>query len=249
MLSIPLLAISFLVYTLSFMRLHRFYIEENIGNKKEITLSDSTLVHQLRSVFRLKTGDSLILFDGSSFEYVSEIVLITSERVTVVIREVRDRCYSPKKNIHLLQSVIKKDNFEWVLEKCTELGVSRFTPVISERTEKKNINLDRARIIVKEASEQSGRCSVPAIDDICDLKDILQEYKDEIVVFHMEGMSLRDSSFALRDTLKVLVGPEGGWSEKEIALFKEKNIPIVSVGAQVLRAETASVAIATLLLL
>ncbi len=231
------------------MRLHRFYIEETIGDKKEITLSDEALVHQLRSVFRLKTGDNLILFDGSSSEYVSEIVLITSERVDVTVSEVHDTCYSPKKNIHLLQSVIKKDNFEWVLEKCTELGVSHFTPVISERTEKKNLNLDRARIIVKEASEQSGRCSVPIIDEITDLKDVLEKHGDEIVVFHMEGTLLRDSSCATKETLKVLIGPEGGWSEKEITLFKEKNIPIISVGSQVLRAETASIAIATLLLL
>ncbi len=65
----------------------------------------------------------------------------------------------------------------------------------------------------------------------------------------MEGTLLRDSSCATKETLKVLIGPEGGWSEKEITLFKEKNIPIISVGSQVLRAETASIAIATLLLL
>jgi 16S rRNA (uracil1498-N3)-methyltransferase len=230
------------------MRLHRFFIHEPIGEQKEITLSDEKLVHQLRNVFRFKSGDSLVLFDNSGSEYVSEIKNITSDEVSVTIIDVWDTCFSPKKKVNLCVSIIKKDNFEWILEKCTEVGVTSFTPVISERTEKKNIDIIRANKILQEASEQSGRCTLPILNEIISLENVLKRDGKNLIAFDGEGEMFIEKFFSTGD-VSVLIGPEGGWSDKEISLMKTYEVKIVSLGKQTLRAETAAVAISSLLLL
>ena len=126
------------------MRLHRFFIEQEILESGEIIVADRDLLHQWGKVFRLKTGDRVILFDGMGFDYVSEIVLLDKNEGVLKIVEKIPNENVPKKEIHLFQSIIKKDKFEWVLEKGTELGISHFHPIISERSEKKNINFERA---------------------------------------------------------------------------------------------------------
>ena len=234
---------------LSFMKLHRFYTRETIGGSKEISLSDEGLAHQLRNVFRLKTGDSIVLFDGSGFEYVSSITNLTNESVDVTIKDSSNTCFTPEKNIHILQSIVKKDNFEWILEKCTEIGANEFTPVISERTEKKNLNIERAEKILVEASEQSGRCAIPKLHQTEDLKDVLETHGKNLVVFHLDGEKFDKKDFAKSKDVKVLVGPEGGWSEREVEEMKKVGVKIYTLGKQVLRAETAVIAISTLFLL
>lgn len=231
------------------MKLQRFFIRETIGNKRELTLPDHKLAHQLRSVFRFKTGDTIILFDGSQYEYVSSITNLTSDKVSVTIKEKNVTCVTPKKNVHIFQSIIKKDNFEWILEKCTEIGVSEFTPVISERTEKKNLNNKRAQTIMIEASEQSGRCSVPVLNETASLASIITKYGENLIAFNLGGERFECEKSVTGNDVKVLIGPEGGWSEKEVELMNEVGIKVFSLGSQTLRAETAAIAVATLLLL
>jgi 16S rRNA (uracil1498-N3)-methyltransferase len=231
------------------MRLHRFFTKEQLVEGATITLHDTPLAHQLRSVFRLRTGDSIILFDGSGFEYVSLIGKLQTDCVDVTIVEKQSTCFIPHKKIHLGMAIIKKDNFEWVLEKCTEIGVTCFTPLVSERTEKKNIDMTRAQKIVIEASEQSGRCAVPAVHDVTSLEDFLNKNKLPVFAFHGKGEVFDREKMIGHTEMCVLVGPEGGWSEKDIALMKTSGVHVVSLGTQTLRAETAGVAISSLLLL
>ena len=231
------------------MRLHRFFTKEQLVEGATITLHDTPLAHQLRSVFRLRTGDSIILFDGSGFEYVSLIGKLQTDCVDVTIVEKQSTCFIPHKKIHLGMAIIKKDNFEWVLEKCTEIGVTCFTPLVSERTEKKNIDMTRAQKIVIEASEQSGRCAVPAVHDVTSFEDFLNKNKLPVFAFHGKGEVFDREKMIGHTEMCVLVGPEGGWSEKDIALMKTSGVYVVSLGTQTLRAETAGVAISSLLLL
>ena len=131
---------SYKSFIMAFMRLHRFFIEQEIPDSEEVTIADKDLIHQWQKVFRLKTGDKVIIFDGSGFDYVSEFVSLDRNNSILKIVEKKLNQNIQKKEIHLFQSIIKKDKFEWVLEKGTELGVSFFHPIISERSEKKNIN-------------------------------------------------------------------------------------------------------------
>ncbi len=247
------------------MRLHRFFIEEHLRNKKEFTLYDTDIIHQLKDVFRLRAGDQLILLDNTGFEYISEIVILARGEATIKIVDTSAALNVPEKEVWLFASIIKKDNYEWILEKGTEIGILYFVPMLSDRTEKKDLNIERAHKIVKEASEQSGRGVMPVIADVLKFSDALThaaENKLKLIAFHIEGETFsKDKIFkqsALEHSLGipqekislgVMIGPEGGWSDKEINLLKEKNIPIYSLGKQVLRAETAAVAIASLILL
>jgi 16S rRNA (uracil1498-N3)-methyltransferase len=210
------------------MKLHRFFVPHI---EDVFTVTDADQIHQWKRVFRMKTGDKALFFDGSGFEFLGEFTDLDKEFAEVKILE---KTLKPElKKLTLAISIPKKDNFELIIEKATELGVTTIIPLISERTEKKNVNMDRARKIALEASEQSGRVTVPEIHEPV----VLQNFNLAAVVLDPRG----ERREITEDVL--MIGPEGGWSEKEIEYFKSKNLPIVSIGEQVLRVETAAIAI------
>lgn len=222
--------------------LHRFYSQEKLGPKNSKLISRGPLVNQLRNVFRLVTGDEVILFDGSGFDFVSVIEGYEKDAVSFSVVEVRQNTVVTQHETYLFASVVKKDNFEWIAQKATELGVSHIVPVISERSEKKNLNMERLQKIVIEASEQSGRGTVPAISEILDLETAFEKYS-HIKSIVWDIVAQKFVSQDLEDVVGVYIGPEGGWSPKELELFAKHNLKTRSLGPQVLRAETAVVAI------
>jgi 16S rRNA (uracil1498-N3)-methyltransferase len=119
---------------------------------------------------------------------------------------------------------------------------------LAKRSEKKNLNLERLNLIAKEATEQSGRNFVPNISELKNLSEILENLKMSAVAFDGSGNKFSSSQIKSENELAIFVGPEGGFTEKEIELFKSKNIPIFSLGEFTLRAETASITICSLLL-
>ncbi|MBU6430921.1 MAG: 16S rRNA (uracil(1498)-N(3))-methyltransferase [Patescibacteria group bacterium] len=230
------------------MRLHRFFMEREISESGEVTIIDNDLIRQWGKVFRFKVGDRVILFDGLGFDYVSDIVLLDKNKgVLKVVEKIKNENV-PKKEIHLFQSIIKKDKFEWVLEKGTELGVSYFHPIVSERSEKKNINFERGRKIIKEASEQSGRGRMPILGELTDLEESLNNNFPSIA-FHPMGDKFERSNFEKEKVIGIFIGPEGGWGDRELEIFKEREVKILSLGSQIFRAETAAVAVSSLFLL
>lgn len=210
------------------MKLHRFYtphIEDTF------TVDNVEQIHQWKKVFRMKTGEKAIFFDGSGYEFLCEFTDLDKDFAEVKVLEKTER--PSLKPLTLAISIPKKDNFELIIEKATELGVTTIIPLISERTEKKNVNMERARKIALEASEQSGRVTLPEILEPVVLQN-----------FNLAGVVLDPKGEKREITEDVIViGPEGGWSDAELAHFKSKNLPIVSIGEQVLRVETAAIAI------
>jgi len=224
------------------MRLHRFYIEQKVGENTDITISDAELIHQMLDVFRFKIGNQVILFDGSRSEYVSEIVSLSKKEIKFKILSHSAKT-PPNKNVSLHLALIKKSNFELAAEKCTEIGVVEIHPVISERSEKKDLNLERLNKIVKEASEQSGRVTLPRVFEVTDLETAVSQAKKDgkkCVAFHPTLFKSRDGASISKDIV-VFIGPEGGWTEKEMELFKKNNFEIKSLGQNILRAETAAI--------
>jgi 16S rRNA (uracil1498-N3)-methyltransferase len=145
------------------------------------------------------------------------------------------------KKVSLYLSIIKKANFELAVEKCTEVGVSEIHPIISERSEKKDLNLERLNKIVKEASEQSGRFTLPQVFEIKSLEEavsqVIKEGK-ECVAFDPSG---EKRNLVSQKEVAIFIGPEGGWSLAELDLFKKNNFKIVVMGENILRAETAAI--------
>ena len=233
------------------MRLHRFYITEQVADKKELTIKSEELVSQVRKVFRLKTKDSMVVFDGSGYDYECEIRDFTEDSISLNVMSAAKSRFMPTKDITLCAAVVKKDNFEWIVEKATELGVTKIIPIMAERSEKKSLNEKRLIKISTEASEQSGRGSVPIIHPIITLKEALgwvNANKIEAVAFHTEGETLARVGLdnlgegRPRQVIEVFIGPEGGWSPDELDMFHSYKIPVVCLGSQVLRAETAVIA-------
>jgi 16S rRNA (uracil1498-N3)-methyltransferase len=244
------------------MRLHRFFITDHLRNKKELSIFDDELIHQWKDVFRLKVGNKIILLDNTGFEYLSEIEMLSKGKVDVKIIEGNICENIPKKDIWLFAALIKKDNYEWIIGKGTEIGVSHFVPIVSDRSEKKNLNMERAQKIMKEASEQSARGKLPELHEIVDVETALENPMPKLIAFDVGGMPFDVANFKSPSTsfprqgseqvgptsIGILVGPEGGWSDRELELFKQKNIPMYSLGSQILRAETAAIVIPSLFL-
>ena len=231
------------------MKIHRFFIREEINTKSsEVLLSDPNVVHQIKYVLRLRKNDEVILLDGTGVEFHGRIKILSKTQAVIAKIEVKQKSIKNEMEIHLFVSLIKKDKFEWVLQKATELGVSRITPILSDRTEKQKINMDRADKIVREASEQSGRGDFPFVDEPISLKEAVSICETPIVL-DLEGEPIDVTQLRETADVSIFVGPEGGWSKKDFDEFGEKEYKRITMGPQVLRAETASVAVCSLLLL
>lgn len=209
------------------------------------------LVNQVRKVFRLKTGDSIIIFDGSGSDYECRIADMGKESITLDIQNASRSRYMSSRNVYLYAAMVKKDTFEWIAEKATELGVTHIIPVIAERSEKKNINEARLAKIVVEASEQSGRGNVTVILPMVSLKEGIEmgDSNTKRIAFHTEGAAFTQGRPALNEDIAIFIGPEGGWSPDEIDLFHKNDVPVACLGTQVLRAETAVVAALSVMML
>ncbi len=233
------------------MRLHRFLVKQQISESNTIVIKDQDLINQIRNVFRFKTGSELIIFNGDGYDYRCQITKFDKDFMDLQVLVKMPNIIS-KRKIVLLQSIIKKDHFEWVVEKATELGVTDIYPVVSERSEKKSLNIERLHKIAKEASEQSGRGDVPSISDILSLNEVLamdfiKQYK--VMVLDPKGKPYNkiDLATSVGGDAAIFIGPEGGWSDRELEMFQDQGLNVVSIGERVLRAETATVAILAIL--
>lgn len=230
------------------MRLHRFFVEQKIGTD-HVVIADEALIHQWRNVFRMKAGERVVLFDNSGFEFEAEIKRLEKKEAELAIVEQRTGASEPRREATLYMSLIKKDNFEWVVEKATELGVKKIVPVLASRSEKKNINMERLQKIIQEASEQSGRTLLTELGEVVSFSHALMEVSGTVFMFHLEGNPLVPEEGETNIPVSLFVGPEGGFTEEEIAEAEGKGAQIRSLGGNVLRAETAAIAVATLCLL
>ncbi|MFA6536362.1 MAG: RsmE family RNA methyltransferase [Candidatus Paceibacterota bacterium] len=231
------------------MKIHNFFVEEKLAGKNEAVVADAVLVHQWLKVLRFHIGERVNLFDNSGQEYLAEIVSLDRKVANLKLISSKLNVNCPKTNVTLLFSLIKKDKLEWLIEKCTEIGVSHFQPIISERSEVKGFNLERAQKIIKEACEQSGRAILPTVSEPISLTNALKSVPQPAFAFDSSGSSFSSTTNYSLPTTNFFIGPEGGFTPNEIEMFKTAGVKIYSLGSQTLRAETAAVAVSTLLLL
>lgn len=224
------------------MRVHRFYLPE-WSEQSIISITDEGLVHQWLRVFRFEVGNQMILCNGRNEEIVATVIEI--KKKTVIVRtEKKVECHTELSRPLLLAcAILKKENFDLVIQKATELGATEIQPLITDRTIKDELKRTRLETIAKEAMEQSGRGRMPMIHDPKNLKQFLSSAsKKEVVVFDAGGSVISEVMASLLDPVMLCIGPEGGWSEEERAFFKENGFRIASLGSRVLRAETAVIA-------
>ena len=229
------------------MRLHRFYINSEISSNENVLIPGERLLNQWRNVFRYGAGDRVILFDGSGLDFLCEIKKIGKEKADLSILN-KTPGVVPEKEIWLFISLIKKDKLEWVAEKATELGVSHVVPVLSERSEKKNFNAERLKKIIIEASEQCGRSNIPVLHEMVIFNEALAfcaKNKIKALAFDSKGSAPKVSNYKLQ-VLSLFIGPEGGFTEKELFEFASHGVQLFTLGKLTLRTETAAVSILSL---
>ena len=232
------------------MKLHRFYVEGNILKEGIFTLHHQELSNQIRKVLRLQPTEKVALFNGDGQEYISSIVSFEGkEGIVFQIEEVKKTEVSFPKEISLFFSLLKKDNVEWIIQKGTELGVSHFIPIISARSEKKNLNIERVKKIILEATEQSGRPIPPTISEVVKLEEVFNIYKEPLIIFEKGSEAFTKESLSDISKLGILIGPEGGWAKEELSLFENKRATFRSLGTTTLRGETAAIVASALLLI
>ncbi len=217
--------------------LQRFFIATALDGKSEFEFPPE-IRHQLKNVLRAKTGEKIVLFDGSGYDFISEF---TGDGAKIVEKVLNRR--EPERKIFLFQSLLKKDKMEWVFQKGTEVGVFEFVPVLSARSVKKDFNKARAEKIIKEAAEQSGRAILPKVGGVLEFQESLEfVQKERLSGVIADPNSKKHISETLKEPkMALFIGPEGGWTEKEISEAKECGFKAVSLGKLNLRSETAAV--------
>ncbi|MBI2013865.1 MAG: 16S rRNA (uracil(1498)-N(3))-methyltransferase [Candidatus Colwellbacteria bacterium] len=228
------------------MKLHRFIINETLESGKLLRVSDEDVVKQIRNVLRLRIGDKLVLGDGASCEAVAEIQDFGNGFIMFKVLEISQNKSESEADITLYCSVLKRDNFELVVQKTTEVGIKEIVPIVAKRTVKLNLNLERLRIIAKEAAEQSGRAVVPKIHEVISFNEAVKNAGGVMInhntLFDISGEPINDLKLKTKNLkLNLWVGPEGGWDESELTAAKEAGFKIVSLGKLTLRAETAAI--------
>jgi len=230
------------------MRLHRFIF--NFDLREKIFIREKNLIHQIVNVLRLKKGSYLVLVNSNlRVEALFEIVNIDTNFVELKFVKVLDSSPSDSLEINLFLAILKKENFEFVCQKVTEIGAKRIFPVLTSRTVKKDIQRKRVLKIIDEATEQSGRLDAPILENVLKVEDLfsLELLKTTFnLVFHPLGEGIKEfarekeKDFQNKN-ISIFIGPEGGFTENEIEMFKENGFYILSLGKNVLRAETAAI--------
>ncbi|MEI6420427.1 MAG: RsmE family RNA methyltransferase [bacterium] len=222
------------------MRLNRFYAEFN-PTEKQLVIENEGVVNQVRNVLRLTSGSLVQIFNGRGTEALGAIELVDKKKVDIRIDDVFDSKTMPDNRVILYCAVLKKENFELVAQKATEIGVAEIVPVITERTIKLGLNMERLNKIVVEACEQSGRGFLPKVLETVDLSEAFELAGENDVNLFFDFSKTKIAGKKISGQVGLFVGPEGGWSEGEVALAKKAGCKVVSLGDNVLRAETAAI--------
>ena len=235
------------------MTKHRFFISPQDIAGQKVNISDSQIVQQINKVLRLQEGADIVVLDNSGKEYTMVIEQKTKKNVLGKITETHDNKNMPSTELTLYQSLLKKDNFEWVLAKGTEIGVTKFVPLIAERSVKVTDKIPERWIrIVKEAAEVCERGKLPEIMPITTFSSALKHVKGgkNIIASERDGQALSQVKQSIKSVsaINFFIGPEGGFSEKKFTKNKNNGMIPLHLDNVIIRAETAAVVISRLLL-
>jgi 16S rRNA (uracil1498-N3)-methyltransferase len=238
--------------------MRRFYAALDQFNDAQVHLSLEESKY-LRDVLRLRKGDEVSVFDGEGKEFLCRVQEAGSGKEISrleIVKETDPPAPESKLDLTLAIALLKGEKFNLVIQKATELGVTKIVPLQTKRADVKvNKNdspkkIERWNRIALEAAKQSGRARVPLITEPIDFEEFVKNADSTGLFFsEREGQSLNAfiSDNRTSGKLTAVVGPEGGWEDSEIALAGAKGFHIVTLGGRVLRAETAGIVVTALL--
>ncbi|MDH3326815.1 MAG: 16S rRNA (uracil(1498)-N(3))-methyltransferase [Gammaproteobacteria bacterium] len=233
------------------MRQLRFYIPFLLSIDQQYKLPENIARHMVR-VLRLTEGDEVVLFNGDNNEYSARLIEVSKKSVSVsVVSKVMVNRES-KLTTHLIQSLSKGDKMETTIQKVVELGISVISPVNSERS---NVSLSGERLekktlhwkgVIQSACEQTGRNKIPELHPLSALRGTLDAYRENLALKLLLSPHAQSCLAEIKDSPQnviILVGPEGGLSEAEIAYALDCGFVATKAGPRVMRTETAGPAI------
>jgi 16S rRNA (uracil1498-N3)-methyltransferase len=235
----------------------RFYVPQAKIENGMLRVEGSEVRH-IRRVLRLKTGDGIVVFDGSGNEFEGKILEESPSSVVIMVQSIFSSERESPLEITLAQSLLKGEKMDYLIQKATELGIKEIVPFHSSRSVpliEKSRRLNRHHRwekIAVEASKQCGRGLIPKIEILRDYDEILKSISSDflcLILWEKEGARLKDIFKRSREKRKVffVVGPEGGLSEEEIRIAKEKDFIPITLGKRILRSETASLCLLSIL--
>ncbi len=238
----------------------RFFVTpENVGNAC-ISITEKEDIHHITKVLRLKKGDEIDVSDSVAWEYKTEIMSLTNEYIEVKILDKQKFSREPEVKISLFQGLPKQGKMELIIQKAVELGVFKIIPVFTDRSivtdnGKMGKKIERWQKIADEAVKQCRRGIIPKISEELKFKEMLGKFEDfDLVLFPYENEENRSIKKALQSfqslqslpekpwKVAIIIGPEGGFSEKEAIALKAIGADCVTLGKTILRTETAGIA-------
>jgi 16S rRNA (uracil1498-N3)-methyltransferase len=222
--------------------LPRLFVETPLAAGARVEL-DAAQANYLGNVLRLKQGDQLLLFDGSSGEWLAEVAEAGKKRMTLTATE-PTRPQESVPDLWLAFAPVKKGRVDWLVEKAVELGVARLLPVITQRTIVDKLNLERMQAHIVEAAEQCGRTALAGMEAPVKLDAFLKARDPARMLYFADETGGEPTATAFKPgPALILTGPEGGFTPHEAAAIRAApNANAISLGPRILRAETAALA-------
>jgi 16S rRNA (uracil1498-N3)-methyltransferase len=222
----------------------RLFVPDRLAQGIAVTLHGNQ-AHYLSRVMRAGEGDAVILCDDATGEWLASVAAVGKrDLVLTVERQLREREAVP--DFTLCAALLKKDRFDLVLEKATELGAARIQPVLTRRCVADRLNMERARNLITEAAEQCARTALPDLAEPVKLDALLKEWPADRTLFFADENGGEPAAAAFADSpgpAALLIGPEGGFDDAErSAIRSHPQARPVTLGPRVLRGETAAIA-------
>jgi 16S rRNA (uracil1498-N3)-methyltransferase len=222
----------------------QLFYNPNIDETTETFSFDKEESRHIIKVLRKKDSDILHVTNGLGLLFETEITLASDNKCIVEVRSI-EKSPKPKFNLHLAVAPTKmNDRFEWFLEKATEIGIQEITPIICDRSERKVVNKERFEKIILSAMKQSNETFLPKLNEAISFKEFIKQKNDGLqFIAHCEETDKKSLKEALKtnENVTLLIGPEGDFSQKEIALALENKFKPVTLGNTRLRTETAAI--------
>lgn len=222
----------------------RLFVDAPLAQGQAVTI-EGPQAHYLGRVMRIAPGDAIVLCDNHTGEWACRVTE-AGKRAVVALPEVQTRQREAVPDFWLIPALLKKDRFDLVLEKATELGVRRIAPVVTRRCVADKLNPERARAITVEAAEQCARTALPELAVVQKLEALLRDWPAERTLFFADETGGAPARAAFADhpgPAALLIGPEGGFDEAERAAVRAlSQARPITLGPRILRGETAAIA-------
>ena len=223
----------------------RLFFKENLSDNLNSNL-DKSQSHYISKVMRIKEGESFSLFNDSG-EWEAKINEIKKGIVNfIIVKKLKNS--ENNSEIWLAFTPIKLNYLNFMIQKATELGVTKFIPILSDRTMVRDLNSERLNKVIIEASEQSNRIKLPKLEKLVKFKDFIKLYKDTDIIFGDLNSSNDQIKINKDSPVCILIGPEGDFSENERKeILDLKNVKSLKINKNILRAETAAISIISII--